>query len=93
MYYRINDESKKVLTVQGFQFILRTRKVTQFEVKVTIETLEQEVIDDIEIADEEIGVNTGRELLEQSVFQWLEENTDEADRVMNAVMKWQEDFK
>lgn len=88
MYYRINDESKKVLTVQGFQFILRTRKVTQFEVKVTIETLEQEVIGTIEIADEEIGVNTGRELLEQSVFLWLEENTDEADRVMNRVMAW-----
>lgn len=88
MYYRINDESKKVLTVQGFQFILRVRKFTQFEVKVTIETLEQEVIDSVVIADEEIGVSTGRELLEQSVFQWLEENTDEADRVMNRVLAW-----
>ncbi|RIO43893.1 DUF1108 family protein [Staphylococcus nepalensis] len=88
MYYKINDESKKIINVQGFQFILRVRKVTQFEVNVSIETIEQELVDEIVVADEELGVNTAREILEQSVFNWLEENTDEADRVMSAVMKW-----
>lgn len=88
MYYKINDENKKIINVQGFQFILRVRKVTQFEVNVSIETIEQELVDEIVVADEELGVNTAREILEQSVFNWLEENTDEADRVMSAVMKW-----
>lgn len=88
MYYRINDESKKVINIQGFQFILRVRKVTQFEVNVSIETIEQELVDEIVVADEELGVNAAREILEQSVFNWLEENTDEADRVMSKVMQW-----
>lgn len=88
MYYKINDESKKIINVQGFQFILRVRKVTQFEVNVSIETIEQELVDEIVVADEELGVNAAREKLEQSVFNWLEENTDEADRVMSMVMKW-----
>ncbi|WP_323702057.1 DUF1108 family protein [Staphylococcus nepalensis] len=88
MYYKINDESKKIINVQGFQFILRVRKDTQFEVNVSIETVEQELVDEIVVADEELGVNAAREKLEQSVFNWLEENTDEADRVMSAVMKW-----
>lgn len=88
MYYKINDESKKIINVQGFQFILRVRKVTQFEVNVSIETIEQELVDEIVVADEELGVNTAREILEQSVFNWLEENTDEADRVISTVMQW-----
>lgn len=88
MYYRINDESKKIINIQGFQFILRVRKVTQFEVNVSIETIEQELVDEIVVADEELGVNAAREILEQSVFNWLEENTDEADRVMSKVMQW-----
>ncbi|AID01542.1 hypothetical protein BE24_05495 [Staphylococcus xylosus] len=88
MYYRINDESKKIINVQGFQFILRVIKVAQFEVNVSIETIEQELVDEIVVADEELGVNAAREILEQSVFNWLEENTDEADRVMSKVMQW-----
>lgn len=88
MHYRINDESKKVINIQGFQFILRVRKMTQFEVNISIETLDSLSIDEILVADEELGVNTAREILEQSVFKWIDENTDEADRVMSAVMTW-----
>ncbi|WP_436938427.1 DUF1108 family protein [Staphylococcus xylosus] len=88
MYYKINDESKKIINVQGFQFILRVRKVTQFEVNVSIETIEQELVDEIVVADEELGVNTAREILEQSAFTWIEHNTDEADRIINRVMQW-----
>ncbi|MDG0820472.1 DUF1108 family protein, partial [Staphylococcus equorum] len=75
MYYRINDESKKVINVQGFQFILRIRKMTQFEVNISIETLDSVSIDKILVADEELGVHTAREILEQSVFKWIDENT------------------
>ncbi|MDG0819876.1 DUF1108 family protein, partial [Staphylococcus equorum] len=74
MYYRINDESKKVINIQGFQFILRVRKMTQFEVNISIETLDSLSIDEILVADEELGVNTAREILEQSVFKWIDEN-------------------
>ncbi|GEQ04531.1 DUF1108 family protein [Staphylococcus gallinarum] len=88
MYYEINDETKKILNVQGFRFVLRVKKITQFEVNISIETLQHEVIDKILVSDEELGVNTAREILEQSVFHWLEENTDEADRVISAVMRW-----
>lgn len=88
MYYKINDESKKVINIQGFQFILRVRKMTQFEVNISIETLDSLSIDEILVADEELGVNTAREILEQSAFTWIEQNTDEADRIMNRVMQW-----
>ncbi|NKR47312.1 DUF1108 family protein [Rhodococcus hoagii] len=75
MHYRINDESKKVINIQGFQFILRVRKMTQFEGNISIETLDSLSIDEILVADEELGVNTAREILEQSVFKWIDENT------------------
>ncbi|MDW4160618.1 DUF1108 family protein [Staphylococcus saprophyticus] len=88
MYYKINYESKKVINIQGFQFILRVRKMTQFEVNISIETLDSLSIDEILVADEELGVNTAREILEQSAFTWIEQNTDEADRIMNRVMQW-----
>lgn len=52
MYYRINDESKKIINVQGFQFVLRVRKMTQFEVNISIETLDSLSIDEILVADE-----------------------------------------
>ena len=87
MYYRINNESKRSLMFR-FQFILRIRKMTQLEVNISIETLDSVSIDKILVADEELGVHTAREILEQSVFKWIDENTDEADRVMSAVMKW-----
>lgn len=88
MYYEINDENKKVINVQGFHFTLRVKKITQFEVNISIETLHHEVIDEILVSDEELGVNAAREILEQSVFNWIEANTDEADRIMNKVMAW-----
>lgn len=88
MYYRINDEDNRIINVQGFEFILRVRKSSQFEVIVTIETFEQEIINEASITDEEIGINQARESLEQSVFEWLEENTDTADRVISTVMQW-----
>ncbi|WP_347099650.1 DUF1108 family protein [Staphylococcus ureilyticus] len=88
MYFRINDEEKKKINVLGYNFILRVRKNTQFEVEVSIETLDLDVIDSIVVADEEIGLRSAQELLEQSVFNWIEENTDEADRIMNSVLSW-----
>lgn len=88
MYYRINDESKKIINVQGFQFVLGVRKKTQFEANISVETLDNLFIDEILVSDEELGLNTAREILEQSVFKWIDENTDEADRVMSAVMTW-----
>lgn len=88
MYYRINDGKRKIISIQGFQFVLYVRKETQFEVEVSIETLEYELIDEIVVSDEELGVNTAREILEQSAFAWIEQNTDEADRVISKVMAW-----
>lgn len=88
MYFRINDETKKKVKVIGFDFFLRVRKITQFDVKVSIETLDQEVIDEIEISDEAVGVRTAQDILGQSVINWIEENTDEADRVMNSILNW-----
>lgn len=88
MYFKINDEEKKKINVLGFDFILRVRKNTQFEVEVSIETLDLDVIDNIKILDEEIGLRSAQEILEQSVFNWIEANTDEADRIMNSALSW-----
>ncbi|MEB7507142.1 DUF1108 family protein [Staphylococcus xylosus] len=87
MYYEIHDENRKIINVQGFHFTLRARKMVGLEVNISIETMQHDVIDEMTI-DEESGIDYAREYLERSVFNWLEENTDEADRIMNRVMQW-----
>lgn len=87
MYYEINEETKKVVNIQGFHFTLKVKKITQFEVNISIETLQHEVIDEINI-NEMTGFDYARDYLGQAVFNWLEENTDEADNIITAVMTW-----
>ncbi|PZJ60120.1 DUF1108 family protein, partial [Staphylococcus aureus] len=54
---------------------------------VNILDLEDKFIDGINITNEN-DLYTALDILNQSIYEWIEENTDEQDRLINLVMKW-----
>ena len=86
MYYEIGTTKKKI-ELLGFKFKINLYKF-QDNVDVTLVDENNVFIDSIQIYDEYAGITTAQELLEQSTYTWIEQNTDEADRIMNRVMQW-----
>ncbi|HDC5364501.1 TPA: DUF1108 family protein, partial [Staphylococcus aureus] len=37
---------------------------------------------------DENDLYTALDILNQSIYEWIEENTDERDRLINLVMRW-----
>lgn len=87
MYYEIGEFRTKFLTVEGYKFRIKATK-TQFGVFVEIMDRYGDEIDSAEVNDEEVGFVLSQELFEQSIYNWIEQNTNEADRIMNRVMQW-----
>ncbi|MCQ6792336.1 DUF1108 family protein, partial [Staphylococcus aureus] len=54
---------------------------------VNVLDLEDRFIDSINITDEN-DLYTALDILNQSIYEWIEENTDERDRLINLVMRW-----
>ncbi|WP_053012940.1 DUF1108 family protein, partial [Staphylococcus aureus] len=54
---------------------------------VNVLDLEDRFIDSINITDEN-DLYTALDILNQSIYEWIENNTDEQDRLINLVMKW-----
>ncbi|CAC6181563.1 DUF1108 family protein [Staphylococcus aureus] len=86
MYYEIGDVCKKIINVDGFDFKLAVEK-QDYSVLVNILDLEDRIIDAINITDEN-DLYTALDILNQSIYEWIEENTDERDRLINLVMRW-----
>ncbi|HDL8961327.1 TPA: DUF1108 family protein, partial [Staphylococcus aureus] len=40
------------------------------------------------LVSDENDLYTALDILKQSVYEWIENNTDEQDKLMNLVMKW-----
>ncbi|WP_436870174.1 DUF1108 family protein [Staphylococcus shinii] len=87
MYYEIGTTKNKKIELLGFKFKINLYKF-QDNVDVTLVDENNVFIDSIQIYDEYAGITTAQELLEQSAYTWIEQNTDEADRIMNRVMQW-----
>ena len=87
MYYEIGTTKNKVIKLLGFEFRINLYKHND-NIEVTLVNKNKEYIDSIQIYDEYAGITTAQEILEQSAFTWIEQNTDEADRIMNRVMQW-----
>ncbi|HEI9143852.1 TPA: DUF1108 family protein [Staphylococcus aureus] len=86
MYYKIGDVCQKVINVDGFDFKLAVKK-QDYSILVKVLDLEDRFIDSINITDEN-DLYTALDILNQSIYEWIEENTDERDRLINLVMRW-----
>ena len=84
MYYESWEVSKKIIKVDGFNFILKVHR-DNWVVNVEINDIYNKFIDATNISDES-EVNTAIEILNQSIYEWIENNTDEADRIINKVL-------
>ncbi|MEZ2020893.1 DUF1108 family protein, partial [Staphylococcus aureus] len=62
-------------------------KKKDYSILVNILDLEDKFIDGINITNEN-DLYTALDILNQSIYEWIEENTDEQDRLINLVMKW-----
>lgn len=87
MYYEISTTKSKVIKLLGFEFRIMLYK-HEDNIEVTLLNESNDFIDSVPIYDEYAGIATAQEILEQSAFTWIEQNTDEADRIMNRVMQW-----
>ncbi|HHW7640261.1 DUF1108 family protein [Staphylococcus aureus] len=86
MYYEIGDMIRKNIHVNGFDFKLAVKK-QDYSILVNVLDLEDRFIDGINITDEN-DLYTALDILNQSIYEWIEENTDERDRLINLVMRW-----
>lgn len=87
MYYETGTSKSKKIQLLSFDFKINLYKHDD-NIEVTLLNKNDDFIDSVPIYDEYAGITTAQELLEQSAFTWIEENTDEADRIMNRVMQW-----
>lgn len=87
MYYEIGTSKSKKIELLGFKFRITLYK-HEDNIEVTLVDENNVFIDSIQIYDEYAGITTAQEILEQSAYTWIEQNTDEADRIMNRVMQW-----
>ncbi|SUK47182.1 putative phi PVL-like protein [Staphylococcus aureus] len=86
MYYKTGDVCQKIINVDGFDFKLAVKK-QDYSILVNVLDLEDRFIDSINITDEN-DLYTALDILNQSIYEWIEENTDERDRLINLVMRW-----
>ncbi|HCG2330879.1 TPA: DUF1108 family protein [Staphylococcus aureus] len=86
MYYKIGDVCQKVINVDGFDFKLAVKK-QDYSILVNVLDLEDRFIDGINITDEN-DLYTALDILKQTIYEWIEFNTDEQDKLINLIMKW-----
>lgn len=86
MYYKTGDVCQKIINVDDFDFRLRVKK-RAYSVEIVVLDPERNSIDGLLVSDEN-DLYTALDILKQSIYEWIENNTDEQDKLMNLVMKW-----
>ncbi|NFW83670.1 DUF1108 family protein [Staphylococcus aureus] len=86
MYYKIGDVCQKVINVDGFDFKLAVKK-RAYSVEIVVLDPERNSIDGLLVSDEN-DLYTALDILKQSIYEWIENNTDEQDKLINLVMRW-----
>ncbi|CDR51850.1 DUF1108 family protein [Staphylococcus schweitzeri] len=86
MYYKTGDVCRKIINVDGFDFQLRVKR-HNFSVEIVVLDPEGNSIDGLLVSDEN-DLYTALDILKQTIYEWIEFNTDEQDRLINLVMKW-----
>lgn len=87
MYYKVGEIRTKFITVEGYKFRIKAIRV-DFGIEVILMDRFEQIIERVTISDEYIGLDNCRDFLEHSVINWIDNNTDESDRIMNKVMAW-----
>lgn len=87
MYFNTGDIKTRYLNVQGFLFKLEL-VVFDDHVQVAVYDKEHKRIDSIDIYDETVGIETAIEIINQSIYNWIESNTNEIDHIVTKLMEW-----
>lgn len=87
MYFKPGDIKTRYLNVQGFLFKL-VLAVSNDHVQLAVYDKEHKRIDSIDIYDETVGIETAIEIINQSIYNWIESNTNEVDRIVTKLMEW-----
>lgn len=86
MYYKTGDVCQKIINVDGFDFRLRVKK-RAYSVEIVVLDPERNSIDGLLVSDEN-DLYTALDILKQTIYEWIENNTDEQDKLINLIMKW-----
>ncbi|HEG9735055.1 TPA: DUF1108 family protein, partial [Staphylococcus aureus] len=77
---------QKIINVDGFDFRLRVKK-RAYSVEIVVLDPERNSIDGLLVSDEN-DLYTALDILKQTIYEWIEFNTDEQDKLINLIMKW-----
>ncbi|HDE8057333.1 TPA: DUF1108 family protein [Staphylococcus aureus] len=86
MYYEIGEIIRKNIHVNGFDFKLFILK-GHMGISIQVKDMNNVPIKHAYVVDEN-DLYTALDILNQSIYEWIEENTDERDRLINLVMRW-----
>ncbi|HDD6806349.1 TPA: DUF1108 family protein, partial [Staphylococcus aureus] len=81
MYYKTGDVCQKIINVDGFDFRLRVKK-RAYSVEIVVLDPERNSIDGLLVSDEN-DLYTALDILKQTIYEWIEFNTDEQDKLIN----------
>ncbi|MBJ6292012.1 DUF1108 family protein [Staphylococcus aureus] len=86
MYYEIGEERVKPIKVDGFKFFMHAIKELN-SVTIKVNSIDREEVYNIIVTDES-GVQIAMENIYNAIYEWIEENTDEQDRLINMLTNW-----
>ncbi|HCY8981535.1 TPA: DUF1108 family protein [Staphylococcus aureus] len=86
MYYEIGEIVRKDINVSGFNFKLSILKGHK-GISIQILDINNVPIEHAYVVDEN-DLGMASDLFNQAIDEWIEENTDEQDRLINLVMRW-----
>ncbi|HDC8069520.1 TPA: DUF1108 family protein [Staphylococcus aureus] len=86
MYYEIGEIIRKNIHVNGFDFKLFILK-GHMGISIQVKDMNNVLIKHAYVVDEN-DLDMASDLFNQAIDEWIEENTDEQDRLINLVMKW-----
>ncbi|AWQ70480.1 DUF1108 family protein [Staphylococcus aureus] len=86
MYYEIGEIIRKNIHVNGFDFKLFILK-GHMGISIQVKDMNNVPIKHVYVVDEN-DLDMASDLFNQAIDEWIEENTDEQDRLINLVMRW-----
>ncbi|EOD7827482.1 DUF1108 family protein [Staphylococcus aureus] len=86
MYYKIGEIKNKIISFNGFEFKVSVMK-RHDGISIQIKGMNNVPFKSFHVIDlSELYI--AMDAIHDVVNEWIEENTDEQDKLMNLVMKW-----
>lgn len=86
MYYKAGEIKNKIINFNGFEFKVSAMK-RHDGISIQVKDMNNVPIKHAYVVDEN-DLDMASDLFNQAIDEWIEENTDEQDRLINLVMKW-----